>query len=154
MAVCLVAAPASRLKSATRDASFLQSHSKCWHYVNVLFNVTPRYLDRSKRAGFNVVVDFQPTFSFLVEMEDCQHCFCSAELQIPGLEIRPVTSLEHRERRRVFKEGPNFLNYVQYFQTKCNTFFHGVENFSRGVSPPGYGPAGGRLITYDYHVFA
>jgi len=34
-----------------------------------------------EERGFIVVVDFQLTFSFLVvEMEDCQHCFCSTEL--------------------------------------------------------------------------
>jgi len=35
------------------------------------------------------------------------------------------------------------LNYVQYFQTMSNVFFHGSEKFSRGVSPLcscGYGP--------------
>jgi len=35
---------------------------------------------RSSRAGFVVVFDFQLTFSFLVKMEGCRHCFCSAEL--------------------------------------------------------------------------
>jgi len=29
---------------------------------------------------FVVVVDFQLTFSFLVEVEDCRHSFCSADL--------------------------------------------------------------------------
>ena len=29
---------------------------------------------------FVVVVDFQLTFSFLVEVEDCRYCSCSAEL--------------------------------------------------------------------------
>jgi len=37
----------------------------------------------AKRQGFVVVVDFQLTFGFLVvEVEDCQHCFCSSELQV------------------------------------------------------------------------
>jgi len=31
-------------------------------------------------AGFVVEVDFKLTFSFLVEVEDCQHCFFSTEL--------------------------------------------------------------------------
>ena len=42
----------------------------------------------AKGQGFVVEVDFQLTFSFLVvELEDCQHRFCSAELQLPGLEV-------------------------------------------------------------------
>jgi len=34
--------PASRLKSATRDVSFLRSDSKCWRYGSDLSSVTPR----------------------------------------------------------------------------------------------------------------
>jgi len=36
--------PASRLRSAKRDVSFLRSDSKCQRYVSDLSNVTPRYL--------------------------------------------------------------------------------------------------------------
>ena len=35
----------------------------------------------AKGQGFAVVADFQHMFSLLVvEVEDCQHCFCSVEL--------------------------------------------------------------------------
>ena len=38
--------------------------------------------------GFVVEVDFYFTLSFLVvEMEDCRHRFCSAELYLPRLEV-------------------------------------------------------------------
>ena len=38
--------------------------------------------------GFVVEVDFQVTLSFLVvEMEDCRHRFCGAELQLPSLYV-------------------------------------------------------------------
>jgi len=33
-----------------------------------------------EEQGFIAVVDFQLMFSFLVEMEDCQHCFCTRPL--------------------------------------------------------------------------
>jgi len=44
--------------------------------------------------------------------------------------------------------GPNFLNYVQYFKTVSNTFFHGGKHFySGGIAhlrtPHGYGPGVG-----------
>jgi len=39
-------------RSATRDVSFLRSDSRCRRYVSDLSNVTPRYLPRSRRAGF------------------------------------------------------------------------------------------------------
>jgi len=38
--------PASRLRSETRDVSFLQSDSGCRRYVSDLSNVTLRYLGR------------------------------------------------------------------------------------------------------------
>jgi len=50
VAVCNVVAPASqpepasRLKSATHDVSFLRSDSRCRQYLSVLSNVTVRYL--------------------------------------------------------------------------------------------------------------
>jgi len=40
--------PASRLKSATRNVSFLRSDSRCRRYVSDLSNVTPRYLGSEK----------------------------------------------------------------------------------------------------------
>jgi len=57
-AVCNVVAPApqpdpaSLLRSATRDVSFLRSDSRCRWYVSDLSNVTPRFLGLSRRAGF------------------------------------------------------------------------------------------------------
>jgi len=44
--------PASRLRSATRDVSFLRNDSRCRRYVSDLSNVTPRYLGWSRRGGF------------------------------------------------------------------------------------------------------
>jgi len=45
------------------------------------------------------------------------------------IKSRPVTSLGHQKGRRVFWEGPNFLNYV-------NTFFQGGRKmFSVGFAP-------------------
>ena len=62
---------------------------------------------------------------------------------VPWKTGTPVTSLGHQEKRRVFWEGPNLLNYVQYFQTGSNTFFQGGGNVSKGsfatLRPPGYG---------------
>ena len=64
MAVRSVVAPApqpepvSRLRSATRDVSFLRSNSRCRRYVSDLSNVTPRYLgSEQKWEGFVVEVD-------------------------------------------------------------------------------------------------
>jgi len=53
---------------------------------------------------------------------------------------RPVTSLGHQEGRseEFSGRGPNFLNYVQYFQTISNTFFQGGENSKGGFPHPGY----------------
>jgi len=36
----------------------------------------------------------------------------------------------------IFKTGPNFFNYVQYFQTMPNRFFQGGKYFSRGGFDP------------------
>jgi len=43
-------APASRLRSATLDVSFLRSDSRCRRYVMVLSNVTPRYLGSEQKG--------------------------------------------------------------------------------------------------------
>jgi len=81
--------PASRLKSATRDVNFLRSDSRCQQYVSVLSNVIPRNVGSEKKVqGFVVKVGFFLTFTSLVaEMEDYQHCFCSAVLQLTSLEV-------------------------------------------------------------------
>ena len=42
--------PASRLRSATRDVSFLRSDSRCRRYVNELSNVTPKYLGSEQKV--------------------------------------------------------------------------------------------------------
>ena len=42
--------PASHLKSATRDVSFLRSDSRCRRYVSDLSNVTPRYLGSEQKG--------------------------------------------------------------------------------------------------------
>jgi len=55
-AVCSVVAPvqqlepASNLKSATYDVSFLRSDSRCRQHVNALPSVTPRYLDSEQKG--------------------------------------------------------------------------------------------------------
>ena len=56
---------ANRLTCAMRDINLFRRDSRCQQYVSDLF----------------VVADFQLTFSFLVvEVEDCRHHLCSAEL--------------------------------------------------------------------------
>jgi len=47
-----------------------------------LFKVAPRYLGSEQNGRFSLIeVDFQLTLGFLVvEMEDCRHRFCGAEL--------------------------------------------------------------------------
>ena len=79
MAVCKVAAstkqpePASRLKSATRDACFLRNDSRCQRYKKVLSNVTTRYLGSEQIGSVSSFeVDFQLTFSLsVVEIRIC-----------------------------------------------------------------------------------
>ena len=53
--------PASRLRSATRDVSFLRSDSRCRWFVSDLSNVTQRYWARNRRAGFRCCIwsDFE-----------------------------------------------------------------------------------------------
>jgi len=41
---------ANRLRSATRDVSFLRSDSRCQRYVSDLSNVTPRYLGSEQKG--------------------------------------------------------------------------------------------------------
>jgi len=74
--------PAGRLKSVTRDVSFLRSDSRCRRYVSDLSNVTPRYLVSEKKGR---VALLKLTFSsrlasLLLRMEECPHRFCSTEL--------------------------------------------------------------------------
>ena len=47
--------PASRLKSATRDVSFLRSDSRCRRYVSDLSNVTPRYLGSEQKGRVSLL---------------------------------------------------------------------------------------------------
>ena len=47
--------PASRLRSATRDVSFLRSDSKCRRYVSVLFNFIPRYLGLRQKGRISLL---------------------------------------------------------------------------------------------------
>jgi len=76
--------PASRLRTTTRDVSFLRSDSKCPRYVSDLSNVTPspRYLGSEQKGRVSFLyLTFKLTFSFfVVRMEGCQHRFCGAEL--------------------------------------------------------------------------
>jgi len=49
--------------------------------------------------------------------------------------------LGHQEGRRVFREGPKFLNMSNIFNYVQHIFPGGGENFSKGVfATPGYGP--------------
>ena len=70
--------PAKRLKSATRGVSFCE-------VLAIRERPVQRYSEvfalEAKWQGCVVVVDIQLTLSFLVvEMEDCRHRFCSAEV--------------------------------------------------------------------------
>jgi len=98
VAICRVVAPAtqlepaSRLRSATRDVSFLRSDSRCRAIggmratcATLLRGISARYSEvfllGAEGQGFVVVFDFKLTFSFLVvEVEGCRHHLCSAEL--------------------------------------------------------------------------
>jgi len=76
---------ASRLRSAMRDVSNLQSHSGCRRYVSDRSRSVQGYSEvfgfGTEAQAFIFVVDFQLTFSFLVvKMQSCRHRFCSAEL--------------------------------------------------------------------------
>ena len=47
--------PANRLRSATRDLSFLRSDSRCRRYVSDLSNVTPRYLGLEQKGRVSLL---------------------------------------------------------------------------------------------------
>jgi len=47
--------PASCLKSATRDVSFLRSDSRCHRYVSDLSNLTPRYLGSEQKGRISLL---------------------------------------------------------------------------------------------------
>jgi len=47
--------PASRLRSTTRDVSFLRSDSRCRRYVSDLSNVTPRYLGTEQKGRVSLL---------------------------------------------------------------------------------------------------
>jgi len=61
VAVCNVVAPAPQpepancLKSATRDANFLRSESRCRGYLSDLFDASPRYLGLEQKGRFSVL---------------------------------------------------------------------------------------------------
>ena len=73
--------PASRLRSATRDVSFLGSCSRCRRYVSDQSNNTPRYLGSEQKGRISLL---QLTFSSrLASLSRCKTpdtVFCSAEL--------------------------------------------------------------------------
>jgi len=48
--------PASRLRSAARDVSFLRSDSRCRGYVSDLSNVTPRYLGSEHKGRVSLLM--------------------------------------------------------------------------------------------------
>jgi len=47
--------PANRLRSATRDVSFLRSDSRCRRYVSDLSNVAPRYLGSEQKGRISLL---------------------------------------------------------------------------------------------------
>ena len=47
--------PASRLRIATRDVSFLRRDSKCLRYVSDLSNITPRYLGSEQKGRVSLL---------------------------------------------------------------------------------------------------
>ena len=47
--------PASRLRSATRDVSFLRSYSRCRRYVSDMANDTPRYLGSEQKGRVSLL---------------------------------------------------------------------------------------------------
>jgi len=47
--------PANRLRSGTRDVSFLRSNSRCRGYVSDLSNVTPRYLGSEQKGSVSLL---------------------------------------------------------------------------------------------------
>jgi len=61
VAICRVVAPApqpdpaSRLRSGTRDVSFLRSDSRCRRYMSDLSNVTPRYLGSEQKGRVSLL---------------------------------------------------------------------------------------------------
>jgi len=72
--------PVSRLRSATRDVSFLRREVS-----ETRERPVQRYAEvfglGAERQGFVVEVDFKLTFSFLVvKVKGCRHRFCSSEL--------------------------------------------------------------------------
>ena len=68
-------------------------------------------------------------------------------LSVKLLKGRPVTSLGHQERGRVFWEWPKFFELCPIVLNDVQHIFQGGEKFSRGnftpCAPPGYGPAEG-----------
>jgi len=64
--------PTSRLRSATRDVSFLRSDLRCRRYVSELFNVTDVFGLGAEEHGFVVEVEFHLSFKFhAVKVEGC-----------------------------------------------------------------------------------
>jgi len=68
---------------------------------------------------------------------------------------RPITSLGHQEGRRVFREGPKFLNYTTsnifelcptHFSRGGRKFFYG-GGFASPAPPPGYGTDFKAIVT-------
>ena len=81
--------PASRLKSATSDFSFLRSDSRCRRYVSILSNITPRYLG-SEQSGMVSLLGL--TFnsrlaSLLLRWKTADTVFVMLSFKRPGLEV-------------------------------------------------------------------
>jgi len=47
----------------------------------------------------------------------------------------PQPAWDTRRDEEFSETGPNFLNYVQYFQTISNIFYQGSKNFLGGIRP-------------------
>jgi len=73
--------PASRLRSVTREVSFLRSDSRCRRYMSDLSNVTPRYLGSEQKGRISLLyLTLSSRLASFVKMEGCQRRFYSAEL--------------------------------------------------------------------------
>ena len=60
---------ASYLESATRDVNFLRSDSRYRRYVNVLSNVTPRYLDSEEKGWCLIIAMMKTSYKSLLHHE-------------------------------------------------------------------------------------
>ena len=92
VAVRSIVASAPQLEPASCHDAWSQLYEKWLEVSAVRERPVQRYSEEfglgAEGQGFVVEVDFQLTLSVLdVAMENCRHHFCSAEFQLPGLEM-------------------------------------------------------------------